>query len=126
MDIQKFGEFLPGCVIALNGLRKYAYIYKPNIENNAADQRRQNPEISADFIGFESSDDDAGDSYGHMERQKAKKAALKLRRELPRWLERLFDGMLRDKKRLEKWPRMEKPWEVYICIILSVSFIRYN
>lgn len=107
LNINKFGELIPGCVIVCNGYRKYIYIYKPDIgqtknSGNAA------AKLSADFIGLESSDDEGGDTYRHMERIKAKKAAIKLREDLPRWLDRLFQGFLKDKLRVDKWPRMEK------------------
>lgn len=100
MNINKFGEFLPGTVLAINGFRKYIYIYKPDVV--AAD----NPQLSANFIGFESSEDE-GDSYHQLERIKVKRAAIKLRKDFPRWIERLYEGTLPNRIKIDKWPIME-------------------
>ena len=103
MNVNKFGEFLPGTVLAMNGFRKYVYIFKTTVEEKKSNST---PQISANFIGLENSDDE-GDSYQHLERIKIKKAAVHLRKELPRWLERLFDGTLSNKLKIEEWPKME-------------------
>jgi len=100
MKVNKFGEVLPGTVLALNGFRKYLYIFRPDSEV------KSNPQISADFIGFESSDDE-GDGFTVLERNKIKKASIIIRRDLPQWLERLFDGTIKDKIRVESWPTLD-------------------
>ncbi|XP_012556009.1 dnaJ homolog subfamily C member 16 isoform X1 [Hydra vulgaris] len=101
MQIKKFGEFLPGTVLALNGYRKYAYIFRPNVKQNIAQTNSMN------FMGFESSDDEA-DGYTSSEKIKIKQAAVCVRNDLPRWLERLLEGTLTQKIKLQSWPQMEK------------------
>ncbi|XP_057305908.1 dnaJ homolog subfamily C member 16-like isoform X1 [Hydractinia symbiolongicarpus] len=100
MNINKFGEFLPGTVLAINGFRKYIYIYKPDVVTT------DNPQLSANFIGFESSEEE-GDSYHQLERIKVKRAAIKLRKDFPRWIERLYEGTLPNRIKIDKWPIME-------------------
>ena len=101
MQIKRFGEFLPGTVLALNGFRKYAYIFRPEVQ-----QSNSKTISSTSFIGFESSDDEA-DGYTSSEKLKIKKAALCVRNDLPRWLERLLEGTLTQKIKLQSWPQME-------------------
>ena len=100
MNVSKFGEIKSGTVIALNGNRKYKFLYKP------VEQAETESTVHANFIGFESSDDDE-DGYATLERNKIKKRAVRIRSDLPQWLERLFDGTLRDRIRVENWPYME-------------------
>ena len=96
----KFGEFPPGSVIAFNGARKYCYIYRPNktkLRNNGTI-----PEISPEFLGLDDDEDDDDDQ--------TRRAVLRMKTELPSWLDRLMDGTLPndDKKRVDGWPQMEK------------------
>ena len=100
MNASKFGEIKSGTVIALNGNRKYKLLFKPG------DQAEIQSTLQANFIGFESSDDDE-DGYVTLERNKIKKCAIIIRRDLPQWLERLFDGTLRSRIRVANWPYMD-------------------
>ena len=99
MDVKEFGKVLPGIVLALNGRRKYTHIFKPTDSINIG--------RSADFIGLESDydvDDDELDSQAQINQRLA---ARSIRVLLPLWLERLFDGTLRDRVKLDSWPRLD-------------------
>lgn len=101
MDVKEFGAFLPGTVLAMNGFRKYVYIFKPTVDV------KDEPPISANFLGMESSDDEC-DDYEYLERIRYKKAALGIRKDLPMWLERLTEGTLPNKVKINEWPLMEE------------------
>lgn len=99
INSDRFGQFTPGTVIAFNGFRKYLFIYKPQLGFD-----EYQAQLSPGFLGFDESDDE-----GSQERTKLKRAALRMRQELSGWLDRLMEGTLHDKKRVDKWPQMEKP-----------------
>lgn len=100
MDVKQFGNVLPGTVLALNIRKKYIHIFKPTGNVNS--------ERLADFIGLESdyeADDDDIDTQPH---KNQRLAARSIRVMLPTWLERLCDGTLIDRFRIENWPKLEQ------------------
>ena len=99
MDVKEFGSVLPGIVLALNGRKKYVYIFKPTDSVNV--------EKSADFIGLESDGEIEDEELDLQSRRNQKLASRSIRLLLPIWLERLCDGTLTDRVKLDNWPRLD-------------------
>ena len=100
MDAREFGKVLPGTVLALNGRKKYIHVFKPG--------GNVNTERLADFIGLESDYEVEDDEYDSQMRRNQKLAARSIRVLLRTWLERLCDGTLTDRIKLDKWPNLEE------------------
>ncbi|XP_065061402.1 dnaJ homolog subfamily C member 16-like [Rhopilema esculentum] len=99
MDIREFGKVLPGTVIAVNGRKKYLHVFKPN--------GNVNHERLADFIGLESDNEIDDDELDGRALQSQKIAVISIRNFLGTWLERLCDGTLTDRMRVDNWPKLE-------------------
>ena len=107
MDVNQFGEIVPGTVLAINGHKKYIYIFKPRLLLLGFSEEDEN-KLTGRFLGLEESEEEGeSDSLSHSERRSQKIGALHIRRRLPTWLERLYEGTLKDKKELDQWPKME-------------------
>ncbi|XP_032228549.1 dnaJ homolog subfamily C member 16 isoform X2 [Nematostella vectensis] len=106
MEVNKFGEVIPGTVLAMNGPRKYVMTFKPTDLTKSQYFKSQ----GGDLMGF--NDSDESDEEGHVdewsayERKRQKVLSLSLRRELPRWLEKLSEGLIK-KVKLDEWPVMD-------------------
>ena len=99
MDVKEFGNVLPGTVLALNVRKKYIYIFKP--------AGNFNEERLADFIGLESDNEADDDDLDSQARRNRKLAVRSIRALLPTWLDRLCDGTLPDRVRIDSWPNLE-------------------
>ena len=100
MDVKKFGDLMPGTIIALNGHRKYIHIFRPkgNIKE----------EMLADFIGLES-DTELDEYEDEVQARRNRMLAIKsIQKFLLIWLERLCDGSLSDRVKVDNWPTMEQ------------------
>ena len=93
MDIREFGKVLPGTVMAVNGRKKYLHVFKPN--------GNVNHERFADFIGLESDNEVDDDELDGRALQTQKIAVISIRNFLGTWLERLCDGTLTDRMRVD-------------------------
>jgi len=99
MDVKEFGKVLPGTILALNGRRKYIHIFKPSDKVNI--------ERSADFIGLESDHEDEDEELVLQAHRNQKLTAQSIRVLLPLWLDRLCDGTLSERIKLDSWPSLD-------------------
>lgn len=105
MNVDKFGEIIPGIVLVLNGHRKTVSIFKPTDLTKTDFFNSQD----GGMMGFEDSDSEAevqSDAMEEYDRKRRRVLSLSLRRELPRWLEKLTEGMVK-KEKLDEWPTMD-------------------
>ncbi|KAK3743424.1 hypothetical protein QZH41_011543, partial [Actinostola sp. cb2023] len=105
MNVEKFGEIIPGIVLVLNGYKKTVSVFKPT----DLTKTQFFNSVDGGMMGFEDSDSEAEtqtDAVAEYDWKRRKVLSLSLRRELPRWLEKLTEGMVKKEKR-EEWPAME-------------------
>lgn len=104
--MHKFGEIIPGTVLVLNGHRKSVSVFKPtDLSNNEYFNNQE-----GDLMGFEDSDSEVEtQSYTTYEYEKTrqKTLSLSLRRELPLWIEKLTEGLVK-KEKIDDWPVMDE------------------
>ncbi|XP_031554405.1 dnaJ homolog subfamily C member 16-like isoform X2 [Actinia tenebrosa] len=107
MGVDKFGQINPGTVLVLNGYRKTVSVFKPT--DLAKNEYFNN--LEGDMMGFEDSDESEtetqSDSLQGYERMRRKALSLSLRRELPSWIEKLTEGLIK-KQKLDEWPVMDE------------------
>lgn len=103
MKVQTFGEITAGTVLALNGAKRYLSIFKIHTI----------PKQNAGNVFDDSEDDDTSreddDSYARVfreDKRTQKRTADELGRQLPRWIEKLLEGMVKRMK-VDSWPRLE-------------------
>ncbi|GFR97197.1 DnaJ-like protein subfamily C member 16 [Elysia marginata] len=93
-----------GSVLAINGFRKYYYIYHPKRARRW--MRKQHGNNITKAVGFGDSDSDSSDNEGRA-REENVMFEEELLTGLPIWMDRLFDGSVK-KVRLSYWPEMNK------------------
>jgi hypothetical protein len=106
MGVDKFGEIIPGTILVLNGYRKSVSVFKPT--DLSKNEYFNN--LEGDLMGFEDSESDAetqSDTLLEYERKRQKALSLSLRKELPRWLEKLTEGLVK-KDKIDDWPVMDE------------------
>ncbi|KAK3785651.1 hypothetical protein RRG08_023906 [Elysia crispata] len=93
-----------GSVLAINGYRKYYYIYHPKRARRW--MRKQHGNNITKAVGFGDSDSESSDNEGRV-REENVMFEEELLTGLPIWMDRLFDGSVK-KVRLSYWPEMSK------------------
>ena len=106
MNTENFGEFRPGTVLCINGHRKYVCIFKPSDVPQAMYLRSQ----EGDLMGFNDSENESDastdDGVCNSDRKHHKLISLILRNELPTWMDRLCEGMIKRFK-VDYWPQLD-------------------
>lgn len=107
MKVQTFGEITAGTVLALNGAKKYLSIFKikkvVNLDaGNVFDDSEEDESLPMHYRGH----DESSKMVFREDRRTQKQTASELAEQLPRWIEKLLEGMVtRDK--IDSWPRLE-------------------
>lgn len=106
MNVDKFGEFRPGTVLCINGYRKYVCTYKPS----ELGQNKYSRSQDGDLMGFNDSESESDsstiDGVTNYDQKRHKTISLILRNELPTWMERLCEGLIKRTK-IDQWPKMD-------------------
>ena len=105
MKVQTFGEITAGTVLALNGAKKYLSIFKITkypIQDagNVFDDSDQDETVSC------REDNDNSSMVFQEDKRTQKRTADKLGQQLPRWIEKLLEGMV-TRIKVDSWPRLE-------------------
>ena len=105
MKVQTFGEITAGTVLALNGAKKYLSIFKITkypIQDagNVFDDSDQDETVSC------REDNENSSMVFQEDKRTQKRIADKLGQQLPRWIEKLLEGMV-TRIKVESWPRLE-------------------
>lgn len=106
MGVDKFGEIIPGTVLVLNGHRKTVSVFKPT----DLTKTEYFNNLEGDLMGFEDSESEAetqSDTLYEYEKMRQKSLSLSLRRELPSWIEKLTEGLVK-KEKIDEWPVMDE------------------